>query len=715
LDVRDGQLILDYDPPPAGARSPFYRPKVHLHQPASADNFSRTDPIRVRTRMNDLMADFLPQDPVAPPFDLIAVANEQGDVLYQSAFSEVRVDELSGLFHNRTARAGETAKGTDEKIPIATSAHAANGADAAKAPEDSYADALAMSGFREMEIVGSRYKVYTQPITLSVDPAGKTVHWLLCGLVRPDRFTSQTWSLSYFWIISLSFLTTIAVLCLPVVRLAGRQAGMLRSDAPMIAGAAFLLPAFATIFGAYLYHSFTYQSVTDIELKRLAEKVDQHFTEETRHIIGQLYHLTERLRDQSDRYADEPAVLKSERLFPLKDGYYKNFDLVFWTDDSGGQQVKWARGSDITPFLSLEHDISFRHLRYDRKALLDGEGEDLKAAQDSAKEFTFDPITSQTTGESIAVFGIRLANPIEAAADAKLTAAFMVCTPESLFHAVLPPGFGFAIVDDAGNVLFSHNPHLNQEENLFQETDNDKTMQAALNSVGEPFDVSYKGREHRIYVTPLQKIHRFPRLSLVVYKDGIYDETLAAEIAGMAATLYGYYVLSILLVAGLVRMFFWSRLRARFADRIWPAEEHRPEYAPVFVSLAPLAAVFFLSLFLVPFRLQIVLLPLAALLLPALAVVNSARILSGRLSTSRSARIARMRESLAQRPLAQVATLACAALILNVSVLPAAAFFRVAHLHETLNFLLVGQRKLADELEQRYEERRTQKQLSRGG
>src|ERR1035441_422407 len=288
---------------------------------------------------------------------------------------------------------------------------------------------------------------------------------------------------------------------------------------------------------------------------------------------------------------------------------------------------------------------------------------------------------------------------------------FMVCTPESLFHAVLPPGFGFAIVGDSGNVLFSSQPHLNREENLFQETDDDKTMQSAMNSVGDPFDVSYKGREHRIYLTPLQHIHRYPRLALVVYKDGIYDETLAAEIAGMAATLYGYYVLTILLAAGVVRLFFWSRVRARFAGRIWPAEERRPEYAAVFLSLVPLAAVLFLSLFLVTFRYQIVLLPLEALLLPAWAVISSARILSGRRRTSRFAWIESMREGLAQRPLAQVAALACTALILNVSVLPAAAFFRVVHLHEAVNFLLVGQRKLADELEQRYDEPRTRKQL----
>ena len=560
--------------------------------------------------------------------------------------------------------------------------------------------------------MGSRYKVYTQPIALSVDPASEPVHWVLCGLVRPDRFTSQTWSLSYFWIISLASLISIAVLCLPVVRLAGRQAGMLRSDTPMIAAAAFLLPAFATIFGAYLYHRFTYQSITDGELKRLAGQVDQHFTEETRHIIAQLDYLTERLRSQTDRYADEPAVLshaalESKRLFTAEDSSYTNFDLVFWTDDSGGQQVKWARGRDVTPFLSLERDAPFRHLRYDRNALLDG---DPKWHQDSAREFTFEPTTSQTTGESIAGFGLRLQNPIEDAAGVKLTAAFMVCKPESLFHAVLPPGFGFAIVDDSGNVLFSHHPQLNLEENLFQETDNDKTMQSAMNSVGEPFDASYKGREHRIYLTPLQQIHRFPRLALAVYKDGIYDETLAAEIAGMAATLYGYYVLSILLVVGAVRLFFWSRVRARFADRIWPAEELRPEYAAVFLSLIPLATVFFLSLFLVPFLLHIVLLPLEALLLPAWAVIRSARILSGG-RTSRFVWITRMREGLAQRPLAQVATLACAALILNVSVLPAAAFFRVAHLHETVNFLLVGQRKLADAVEHRYDEPRTRKQL----
>jgi hypothetical protein len=104
-----------------------------------------------------------------------------------------------------------------------------------------------------------------------------------------------------------------------------------------------------------------------------------------------------------------------------------------------------------------------------------------------------------------------------------------------------------------------------------------------------------------------------------VYKDGIYDETLYAEIAGMADTLYGEYVLLLLAVLGGFRLFLRSRLRIWFRGKLWPSEERKPEYAAIFLALAPLAGLSFLSLFLLPFLLQILLLPLEALLLAALA------------------------------------------------------------------------------------------------
>ncbi len=690
LSAMDGKLILDYYPlhGPSERRPSWLT--LHLHDVVDPANFSRAGGIRVYARLGDLMARFVPHDPVADPFDVVALADEQGRVLYQSAFSEVRLDNLSGLFPVPQSPAPAPPAGQPPSPPGSP-----------KAPSGSWDDVLAMSGFREMEIVGGRYKVYTQPVTLNLDPDSKLRPWVLCGLVRPERFTSQTWALSYFWIIGLAFLVAIVVLSLPIVRLAGRGAGMLRSDTPIIAAAIFLIPALTALFSAYLYQHASYVSLTDKALKALADDVDGHFTGETRKIVAQIEYLTDRLRHLPKPYADERNVLSGNAgsLFSIKDSPYTNFDMIFWTDEQGHQQVKWSRARDITPFLSLEQDLMFQRFRGERKALLHP-----KSTEGAAREFTFEPLTTTTTGESVALFGLPLDRTIMVG-NAHLTAAFMVCTPESLFHPVLPPGFGFAIVDDSANVVFSHSPLLNQRENLFQETDNDKKTQSAISSVSEPFDAEYKGRLHRMYVRPLQQIHRFPRLSLAVYKDGIYDETLDAEIAGMAATLYGEYALLLLAVLGGFRLFLWSRVRIWFRGKVWPSEERKPQYAAIFLALAPLAGLSFLSLFLLPFLLQILLLPLEALLLAALAIFIAGRNLSRGARPGRFQPLQRLRERLAARPLAEVVTLACAALILDVSVLPAGAFFRMAHLHETFNSLLVGQRKIADALEHRYDPR----------
>ena len=698
LGVTDGKLILDYYPT-RGPSEPQPRwLQLSLH-PVDGANFSRTGPIRVYTRLGELMARFVPHDPVADPFDVIALADDQGRVLYQSAFSEVRLDNLSRLFPGPPAPAPSPA-GQSPSPPVSS-----------RALSESWDDVLAMSGFREMQIVGGRYKVYTQPVTFNLDPNSRLRPWVVCGLVRPERFTSQTWALSYFWLIGLAFLVAIVVLSLPILKLAGRGAGMLRSDTPIIAAAIFLIPAFTALFTAYLYQHASNVKLTDAALESLAQAVDRHFTDESRKIVAQIDYLTHRLGNLPNPYADERSILSNNAgaLFSIQESPYTNFDMISWTDELGHQQVKWSRARDITALLSLEQDPVYRRFRGERGALLDPKprkGSAPGQSQESASEFTFVPLTTPTTGESVAVFGRRLDKTIQVGQH-RLTAAFMVCTPESLFHPVLPPGFGFAIVDDSGNIVFSHSPLLNQRENLFQETDNDKKTQSAISSPSEPFNVQYKGRLHRMYVRPLQEIHLSPRLALAVYKDGIYDETLDAEIAGMAATLYGEYVFLLLAALGVFRLFLWSRVRIWFRGKVWPADERKPEYAAIFLALAPLAVLSFLSLFLLPFLLQILLLPFEALLLAALALFIAGRILSRGARPSRFQQLQGLRNRLASRPLAEVVTLACAALILDASVLPAGAFFRMAHLHETFNSLLVGQRKIADALEHRYDPRET--------
>ena len=708
LSVTNGKLILDHYPPVDPIqRHPDWL-EFHLHPvDPKKPNFSRADGIRVYARLDDLMARFIPHDPVADPFDVVALADEQGRVLYQSAFSEVRLDNLSRLFPNSPSSASAPPSGQPPSPPVSS-----------RAPSESWDNILAMSGFREMDIVGGRYKVYTQPVTLDLEPNSGLHTWVLCGLVRPERFTSQTWALTYFWIIGLAFLVAIVVLSLPIVKLAGRGSSLLRSDTPIIAAAIFLIPALTFLFSAYLYQHASYLRLTDTSLKDLANDVDLHFTEETHKIVQQIDSLTRQLSKLDPPHADERGVLSDDEssTLSIKERFYTNFDMIYWTDEAGHQQVKWSRvmaisrpisfhWSRIPPFRHCNPEES-RSLLFHQREEAGKVGIPSNRRMSSRARFSFEPLTTTTTGESVALFGLPLDRPVLAGKTA-LTAAFMVCTPQSLFQPVLPPGFGFAIVDDSGNVIFSHNPLLNQRENLLQETDNDKKTQSAISSVSEPFNVQYKGRLHRMYVRPLQKIHRSPRLALAVYKDGIYDETLDAEIAGMAATLYGEYVLLLLAVLGGFRLFLWSRVRIWFRGKVWPSEERKPQYAAIFLALAPLAGLSFLSLFLLPFLLQILLLPLEALLLAALAIFIAGRNLSRGPRQSRFQPLRRLQESLASRPLAGVLTLACAALILDVSVLPAGAFFRMAHLHETFNSLLVGQREIADALDRHYDPRET--------
>src|SRR5262249_21900185 len=76
----------------------------------------------------------------------------------------------------------------------------------------------------------------------------------------------------------------------------------------------------------------------------------------------------------------------------------------------------------------------------------------------------------------------------------------------SLIDAVPPPGLSFAMVDDAGSVLFHAESARNLEENLFEECGRDARLVAAVRG-GRPATLAascYGGRSYRMTTHPVR-------------------------------------------------------------------------------------------------------------------------------------------------------------------------------------------------------------------
>ncbi len=143
---------------------------------------------------------------------------------------------------------------------------------------------------------------------------------------------------------------------------------------------------------------------------------------------------------------------------------------------------------------------------------------------------------------------------------------------QSFFATVMPPAFGFAVLEDAsGKVIYHSDNSRSLLENFYVETDNNERLTTTIRARGEIMTSgNYHGEGHRFYTAPLDTTP----WSLVVFYDKTLMRTVNFETLISTTTALIFYVLAILL--GLLTYRLIARhQRWRF---IWPRTAVLREY-----------------------------------------------------------------------------------------------------------------------------------------
>ena len=234
-----------------------------------------------------------------------------------------------------------------------------------------------------------------------------------------------------------------------------------------------------------------------------------------------------------------------------------------------------------------------------------------------ANSFAIESIRSAASGETEAV----IARPSKAT---HLPVVAATVDLVHITHAVMPPGFGFAVIEDSGKVLFHSEESRNNEENFFTETDGNRTLRSAVYArQARSVDVRYWGTDHRLYVKPLGHLP----WTLIVFRDKSLLRTVNTEsVAVTLAMLLGnaaIYLLVIFLV--LLRN---PRYRA---PQVWPVAQNTPLYARLIVLYA--LTILYAMGVVYAFDARTVL--LATMLVPAQAIIATMLVLDRRRYTFR--------------------------------------------------------------------------------
>lgn len=583
---------------------------------------------------------------------LIAELDDQMTILFQESSAKLRMLSLNNLTSS-----------TGGKIDLKNLGQSTNISDVSLGPAD--------------------YKLFVQPVQLPLLQAGgknqDSLRWLACGLVENFHFQQQRLAISYNVLFGFGFITVLVAVSWSFLKLLfiGPKDRFRAFDGYMLGMSAFMIAALLTLAAAFTYSYNATLNAGEAALEQFAGSIQRNFYSELEDALLQIDTLNYKLDSNTiaaaqevrernlDKLAFRSSIVSADGLITTQ-SFYPYLNTVFWVNEQGRQQIKWTARSSVTNRIDVSDRAYFSRLK---------QGRHYNYKQ---HQFWIDPVTSKTTGTPTVVISKRT-NRIDpnstwvSAIDTRLL---------SLMQPVIPEGFGFAVIDDNGKVLFHSAPKLHLGENLFEECDNNEVLRAAvLGRWKQALTTSYFGKGHSVYVEPLGNLP----WTLVVFNEKDSLRTTFGEILTLCLVLFLSY--SAVLCLLLVTIYLVNRKTRDRSRWLWPDRSKTGIYVD---SIGVNSALFLLSCFAV-----YVLPGLWKLFLPTLIGLIAVVLLVWRFKRGK-------RESRHEKTkwfdyrtayIVNVALLFCLG-----SILPAYACFKIAYVQEMKLFIKNGQLKLSDDM-----------------
>jgi hypothetical protein len=324
---------------------------------------------------------------------------------------------------------------------------------------------------------------------------------------------------------------------------------------------------------------------TERQLKRLGKKMANATADELRQMHNQLADWCKQAgSDLDEAQKRKREVIRKPDQGPPKTPralQYPSLANVFWTDDDGQQVVKWSATSLMTPLIDISGQDIYQH---SKSIYLEG--------TDHTAPFYFTSVQPPNKFDYLATLTMKTLDCNAHLKETPITAgaAFLTAKPLSLIDPILPYGFGFALVNDRGLVLFHSDKRRNLRENFEQETDGNRQLQAAIFSHGAPYSMQlkYMGKDYRARVFPIPGVSQAP-WSLIVFRD--LDSVRTVNLQALTMSV----ILLLGILGGPILLgVFWGMLRhPGFAPEwLWPHRRRLPAYRSLIYMYGLLTIVF---------------------------------------------------------------------------------------------------------------------------
>lgn len=419
-------------------------------------------------------------------------------------------------------------------------------------------DGFSLKNLREVTIDGNSYQLFVYPFIIG----GQQL--LLAGLIDRARYreTYEKIPFSFFTVFLILFLLLIIHLPILKIYVLGSNERIRDSDIRLIIGSYFI----AAFFGFFLMSRIFLDRVQSIQnktnLESLTKQVGTSFYNELAAIDSQLRFFDSQLlkmqnsgdpslkkltteKDTTDKYTGHLDSL-------LKPYSYPYLTFVFWIDSSGQWVARWSYKNTFgnAPLLKVKDRQYFRDFLKNKALKIEGVDDSIN----------IQPTLSKLEGEYI----VTVVKRSRARPDSLKPKPFLIGLSSEMYsidQVLLPPGYGFSIIDEQGDIQFDSKVGRPLLSNIFKELEDPGTIQQTANyRTTRYFDhIRLRGKTMALLSTPLKGT----RYQLLVYFNLSRIDSFNEHLVGLSVVLMGC-VIALLILASLVNQ--WSKTKFRILE-----------------------------------------------------------------------------------------------------------------------------------------------------
>lgn len=380
------------------------------------------------------------------------------------------------------------------------------------------------SQIADVSIQGIQYKLFCFPFTVDKE------HLVMGGLIKASDYRKRLGSIPVYLVYPLIILLLLILISLPFLKiyLMGPYEQIRFADLTGLGLAVFGGVTIITMIIVQLLLLARGYMEAGGELTKLSAQIEGSLQEEIGQIRRQLRFMDAALKVAvSDTVTQPPGrraitvygrnAQLSIPAFPPKGEPYYNFERVNWVDSSALQRWRLqVSGASRAMLINVKDRDYFKFFSQQYK----------DDRQDDTAVTLMAPVNSWSGGDFVINFVER------SRMDSLLLLTFST-KMYAVLNTVLPPGYGFCIIDNRGRVYVHAEADRNLKENFLDETDNADALIGAINSRQEVTlsNVICYGREHTVHLRPLsQRLMMHPQARRSYFLVTYYDNSFMSPV-----------------------------------------------------------------------------------------------------------------------------------------------------------------------------------------